>query len=96
MRLRCTDRVIKDMFGTLGPVPEDQREAYDAVHEIYSTCRMLMAVLDRPLLEQVVSGLDCDFWEQLEPLRTVRPVNGGSGWDRDLIVELRGLNFQLD
>lgn len=96
VRLRCTERLIQDMTGILGPVPDDHQEAYQSTHEIYSTCRMLMAVLKRELLEQVVSGVDCNFWDVLEPLRKVRPVNGGPGWDADLVLELRGLNFQLD
>ena len=96
MRLRCTESVIQDMIATLGPVAPEQQTAYDAAHEIYSTCRMLLAVLDRDLLARVVSGCECDMWQVLEPLRRVRPSNGGTGWDPDLVQELRGLNFQLD
>lgn len=95
VRLRCTDKLVQDMIGILGPVPEDQKEAYESTSEIYSTCRMLLAVLEKDLLEQVVSGVGCDIYELLDGLRRVRPCNGGPGWDAALLAELRGLNFNL-
>ena len=40
-------------MGTLGPVPERQQMAFDAVSEIYGSTRMMLACLPRDLLEQV-------------------------------------------
>jgi len=31
----------------------------------------------------------------LEPLRNVRPCNGGPGYDEELVMHLRTLNFEL-
>lgn len=95
MGLRVTSAVLSDMARTLGPVPTEHEAAYAAVAEMYGTCRMLLAPLDRKLLGEVVGGCACDFYDLLEPLRRVRPVNGGKGWDDDLLVELRELNFDL-
>lgn len=35
------------------------------------------------------------MWDVLSPVREVRPVNGGPGYDRDLVLDLRTLNFEL-
>jgi hypothetical protein len=35
------------------------------------------------------------MWDVLAPVRAVRPVNGGPGYDRDLVLELRTLNFEI-
>jgi hypothetical protein len=93
--LRAPGQVVQDMARLLGPVPYQHQTAYAMTSEIYGTCRMLLAPLERDLLEQVVSGCGCDFYDILEPLRKVRPVNGGPGWSEELVHELRTLNFQL-
>jgi hypothetical protein len=31
----------------------------------------------------------------LQPLRVIRPVNGGPGWDMDVVMQLRALNCDL-
>ena len=95
MGLRVTDAVLSDMARALGPVPAEHVEAYEATSETYGTCRMLLAPLDRELLQAVVGGCDCDFYDVLEPVRRVRPVNGGAGWDEEVLVQLRELNFDL-
>lgn len=64
---------------------------------VYGTPRMLMAVLDKELLAQTCTertGAD-NMWEVLGPLRAVRPVNGGRGYDAELIGKLRMLHFQI-
>ncbi len=40
-------------------------------------------------------GWNCDMWDVLAPVRAVRPVNGGPGYDRELVLDLRTLNFEL-
>ena len=54
-----------------------------------------MAVLSRELLAETCQGRDCDMWEVLAPLRALRPVNGGPGYNTDEIMKLRTLHFQL-
>lgn len=93
--LRGSRQVVNDMLRGLGPVPKDHLESYMITSEIYGCCRMLLAALDRDLLSQVVEGRGCDFWDQLQPLRDLRPVNGGTGYDLGLLIELRELNFDL-
>ena len=95
LALRAPWQVVAELQQVLGPVPESDQEAYEATAEIYGTCRMLLAPLDRELLSKVVTGVGGEFWELLEPLRLVRPINGGPGYDLDLLQELRGLNFEL-
>lgn len=57
---------------------------------------MLLAGLDKAQLTEVASGWRCNFYDVLEPVRAVRPVNGGRGYDEDLIMELRLLNFEVN
>ena len=40
-------------------------------------------------------GWNCDLWDVLAPVRAVRPVNGGPGYDQELVLDLRTLNFEL-
>lgn len=96
MAARTSEAVVADMARCLGPIDEAHREAYEAMHEVYGTCRMQLACMDRAMLERIASGYECDFWQVLEPVRRVRPSNGGPGWTAELVEELRGLNFELD
>lgn len=96
MASRTSEAVVADMVRSLGPIDEAHREAYEATHEVYGTCRMQLACMERSMLERVTSGYECDFWGVLEPVRRVRPSNGGPGWTAELVDELRGLNFELD
>lgn len=93
--LRAPPVVVNDMMRVLGPVPPDQQVPYEAVHEIYGTCRMNLAMLDQEVLSQTVSGKGCEFSDLLEPLRRARPSNGGPAWSEDLVMDLRLLNFEL-
>jgi hypothetical protein len=95
VRLRAPGHVVRQMLTSLGPIPEAQRENYLMTSEIYGCCRMLLAPLDKELFDQVVCSRGCDFWKELQPVRDVRPVNGGKGYDLDLVVQLRELNFDL-
>ncbi len=42
-----------DLEQTLGAVPEQQRQAFQAVCEVYGSTRTMLACLDRPLLNEV-------------------------------------------
>ena len=84
------------MVSSLGPIPKLQRENYVMTAEIYGTCRMLLAPLERSLFDQVVCARGCNFWEELQPLRDMRPINGGKGYDLGLLIKLRELNFDLE
>ncbi|EFN59718.1 expressed protein [Chlorella variabilis] len=95
IRLSCRNDVQQDVRRVLGAVPPESHEAYSLAHELYGTTRMLLAVLDRQQLEEVCQGWRCDMWEVLAPVRAVRPLNGGPGFDRDLVLDLRTLNFEI-
>ena len=75
------------------------RAAYALTAELYGTARMQLALLDsRSQFDAVVSGWQCDFWEAVEPVRSVRAANGGKGFldEGELIAELRGLNYIVE
>jgi hypothetical protein len=95
IRLTCRPDVSYDAAMTLGPPPAASMDAYELTSELYGSTRMLLATLDREQLKKVCSGWRCDPWEFLEPLRNVRPSNGGPGYDEELVMELRTLNFDL-
>jgi hypothetical protein len=79
----------------LGPLPEHELHAYEGTSEVYGSCRMLLASLNRDLLDRVAVGYGCNFWEELQPLREIRPMNGGPGYSKALVKMLRGLNFEI-
>lgn len=95
IRLTCRPDVSYDAAMTLGPPPAASMDAYELTSELYGSTRMLLATLDREQLKTVCSGWRCDPWEFLEPLRNVRPSNGGPGYDEELVMQLRTLNFEL-
>lgn len=95
LRLCCRTEVLADLSETLGPPVGDATESYSLTHELYGSSRMLLAVLDRDQLEEVCQGWRCDMWSVLEPLRAVRPCCGGRGYDHDLLLQLRMLNYEL-
>lgn len=95
IRMTCRADVSMDAAMTLGPPPAEAMDAYELTSELYGTTRMLLATLSKEQLEKVCSGWNCDPWELLEPLREVRVVNGGKGYDLELIENLRTLNFEL-
>jgi hypothetical protein len=89
-------QVLQDVQDVLPPVPDEQAEARQITYETYSTFRMQLAALPEPLLQQVCSAVKgCTLQELLQPLRAIRPVNGGPGWDMDVVMQLRTLNFDL-
>lgn len=92
----CTMQVMQDVQDVLPPVPDDQAEAHRTTYEIYSTFRMQLAALPDQLLQQVCGAVKgCSLQELLQPLHDIRPVNGGPGWDADVVMQLRTLNFDL-
>ncbi|KXZ52377.1 hypothetical protein GPECTOR_9g421 [Gonium pectorale] len=96
LRLGVTREVLADVETVLGPVPERHALAHGAVQEVYGSPRMQLASLPADLLAQLVVGLGCDFHEVLEPLRDIRPMNGGPGYSEDMVTYVRSLNFELE
>jgi len=103
LRLGATDEVLSDLEQTLGPLPDTQRMAYDAVCEIYGVTRVMLSCLPRDLLDKVCQGAPAaegagrvDLYAALQPLRDLRPRHGGPGYSEDALTELRALNFDLD
>ncbi|GIM17301.1 hypothetical protein Vretimale_19829, partial [Volvox reticuliferus] len=88
--------VISDLESVLGPVPERQMQSYTSIQEVYGAPRMQLASLPRDMLKKLVEGLGCDFYEVLQPLRDIRPLNGGPGYSDDMVMYVRGLNFELE
>ncbi|KAF6258087.1 hypothetical protein COO60DRAFT_1460861 [Scenedesmus sp. NREL 46B-D3] len=96
LQLSVPPEVLQDVQDVLPPVPDDQAEARQITHEIYSTFRMQLAALPEPLLQQVCGSVKgCTLQELVQPLRAIRPVNGGQGWDMAVVMQLRTLNFDL-
>ena len=99
---RCVDtclpvlQVVEALHGLVPRLSPDQQRDYEAVTELFGSTRMLLAVLEQQQLAQVISGLQCDFYDVLEPVRAVRPSRGGAGFDVDVINSLRLLHFQID
>jgi hypothetical protein len=57
---------------------------------------MQLACLPDDLLAQVCGALPgFKLDELLQPLRELRPSNKGQGWDPEIGMQLRGLNFDL-
>lgn len=57
---------------------------------------MQLASLPPELLPQVCGALPgLKMGELLQPLQALRPSSGGPGWDPELGMMLRGLNFDL-
>lgn len=96
LALSVSEEVLIDLERYLPPVPPHQLESYQWCSEIYGSPRMWLAPLPEPLLRQICGGYHCDMNQVLEPLRALRPVNGGPGWHPDIALSLRSLNFELD
>lgn len=80
------------------PVLTHTQDHSPCLAPVYCPHRMQLATLPPDLLAQVCSalpssGLKVD--ELLQPLRDLRPSNGGKGWDPEIGMQLRGLNFDL-
>lgn len=97
LRLQCTSEILADLDLVLPPVPEgESQQVKDMVAEIWGTMRMQLACLPPDMLQQVVAGNNCDFSELLAPLRALRPLNKGPGYDQEIMMALRALNFEVD
>ena len=92
-----SQEVLQDVADVLPPIQDPEQEtAHQWAFEIYSSFRMQLAVLPDALLQQVCGAVQgCSMEELLQPLRQLRPVNGGAGWDEENGLQLRGLNFDL-
>jgi hypothetical protein len=55
----------------------------------------LHASLSMTVTSQVCSGWRCDMHEVLAPLRAVRPSSNGVGFNEDVVLQLRALNFDV-
>jgi hypothetical protein len=95
MLLSVPEEVLRDMDLYLPPVPEDQELERQYAFELYSSQRMQLATLPPQLLERVVSGpaKGARFSGVLEPLRRLRPINGGPGWDEGAVMDIRALDI---
>uniref|UniRef100_A0A061RTP9 Uncharacterized protein n=1 Tax=Tetraselmis sp. GSL018 TaxID=582737 RepID=A0A061RTP9_9CHLO len=56
---------------------------------------MLLASVPRDVLDEVCVARSGSMWDTLAPVRAMRPVNGGAGFDRHELERLRGLHFML-
>ena len=77
------------MEQTLGPLPAHCMPAYQQAMETYGSVRMLLACIDRPLLEQICCGVGCDVYDAFADVRAVRPVNGGRGYSDEVLALLK-------
>lgn len=59
----CAVQLLEDLIEVLGPLSQQQRLAYNNVTEVYSTSRMLLAVLPPDLLPKICSSWNCDLSE---------------------------------
>lgn len=95
--LRCPPEVVEEAMEVLGPVPAEHAEAYEATSEVYGSCRMLLAMLDREQLARVAGGVKgVDMYDVLAPLRALRPAQGGPGWTAEAVEQLRELGLRFD
>ena len=95
IRLTCHNDVLNDINATLGEPTARALPSYLLTRELYGSSRMLLATLEKDQLSHICGSWRCKMWEVLEPLRAVRPVNGGPGYDEELIMQLRTLNFEI-
>lgn len=95
VRLSASDQVLTDLKNEIGDVPEQYKNDYWFMLELYSSTRMLLATLNKEELAQVCCGWNCDIWDLLAKYRAARPANGAKVLDLDLITELRGLEVSV-
>lgn len=100
LSLSAPGEVLQDAELYLPAVPQDQEMERQYAFEFYSAQRVQMCTLPRELLDRVCScwpGCEAgeSMWEVLEPLRRVRPVNGGPGWDEEAVMGLRALDVYI-
>lgn len=97
MSLSVPMEVLADMDAALPPVHEDQEAARALAFEFYGAQRTQLSALPAALLERVAGvwpGCGAgSFGEVLAPVAAVRPVNGGKGYDEDVVLQLRALDL---
>lgn len=89
LNLSSKPGMISYLKSILEPISDEYINDYYYTLEVYGSTRMLLASLDRELLDQVCCGHRCDMWDVLEDVRLIRPMNGGKGYSFDVIEELR-------
>jgi hypothetical protein len=98
MGLRCPPALVDDVMRTLSAdvqgLNANDLIDFELVSEVYGSPRMLMAcVEDQEVLDAVIGGFKCDFSKDvLEPVRAVRPRNGGKGYSDEIINSLRTMS----
>lgn len=96
LRLSVTQEVLRNLEVVLGPVPDNHQTAVTALGEVYNCPRMQLASLPRDMLQAAVVGFGCDFYEELQVMRDIRPMHGGPGYSEEMVTYVRALNFELD
>jgi hypothetical protein len=90
LALRCPPEVAEEAMATLGPLPAQHVGAYEATSEVYGSCRMMLATLDREQLGRVACGAGgADLYDVLAPVRALRPSLGGPGCSEEVLQQLR-------
>eukprot|EP00668_Euglena_longa_P034683 GGOE01044523.1.p2 GENE.GGOE01044523.1~~GGOE01044523.1.p2 ORF type:complete len:170 (-),score=52.00 GGOE01044523.1:88-597(-) len=74
---------------TLGPVPTVHAADYHRTLEVYSSVRMLLAVVDPPLLDRLCCALEGDVYALFADVRAARPVHGGPGFTEAALRAVR-------
>ncbi|GMH43564.1 hypothetical protein BSKO_11486 [Bryopsis sp. KO-2023] len=95
LRLAAGEQLITVLNENLEPISDEYRDDYWFASELYGSTRMLLAVMDKESLSKVCCGWQCDMWDILEGYRKVRPINGGTGVDLELIVQQRALDPEV-
>jgi hypothetical protein len=90
LALRCPPEVAEEATVALGPLPAQHVGTFEATSEVYGSCRMMLATLDREQLARVACGAGgSDLFETLAPIRALRPSLGGPGCSEDVLQQLR-------
>ncbi|CAG9463091.1 unnamed protein product [Pedinophyceae sp. YPF-701] len=101
LRLQVTDDVLQDLatcLGDAGTEPGAAAEAYGIATETYYTSQMMMASVERDVLDKVCQGWPrgTDMWEVLDEVRRVKPSQGGRGFDFQVLDEsLRCMHYNM-
>lgn len=93
--LGAREEIVEDLQSTLGGIETEHLYAYNLTNELFASQRMQLASLSRDTLSSVCEGWNCSMWTILEPVRRLRPINGGTGFDTTIVNDLRLLNFQV-
>lgn len=94
LTLRCPPEMAAAVQESLGELGFAHAAAYEDTHELYASCRMLLACLTREQLSVVASsrkGTPQEFWDVLHVLRQARPTCGGDGYSALALDTLRSI-----